>query len=149
MTAIAEIRRARIGPTRARPGQQWTGIIETGPTYRRRDTAASGLAPEYAGGVAVDLVEQGVDAVRRREQVVDVESEVAVAPVQGPGLAGGGVAQARDREAGPFRPGVLAPGSAPLDDREVSRGDLALDADLVAGVFGHPHGAPLLHSCDV
>jgi len=41
------------------------------------------------------------------------------------------------------------PGSAPLDDREVSRGDLALDADLVAGVFGHPRGAPLLHSSDL
>ena len=29
-----------------------------------------------------------------------------------------------------------------MDDREVSCGDLALDADLVAGVFGHPRGAP-------
>jgi hypothetical protein len=64
-------------------------------------------------------------------------------------LVGSGVAQARDREAGPFWPGVLVPGSAPLDDREVSRGDLALDADLVAGVLGHPRGAPPLHSCDV
>ncbi len=107
------------------------------------------LAPEDARGVTVDLIEQVVGAVRRREQVVDVESDVTVAPVQGPGLVGGGVAQARDREGGPFRPGVPGPGSAPLDDREVSRGDLALDADLVGGVSGHPRGAPPLHSCDV
>jgi hypothetical protein len=38
---------------------------------------------------------------------------------------------------------------APLDDREVSWGDLAYDADLMAGVLGHPHGAPPLHSCDI
>jgi hypothetical protein len=28
-------------------------------------------------------------------------------------------------------------------------GDLALDAVLVAGVFGHPRGVPPLHSCDI
>lgn len=59
------------------------------------------------------------------------------------------VAQAGDRKAGPFRPEVCALGGAPLDDGEVSGGDLALDADLVAGVFGHPRCAPPLHSCDV
>jgi hypothetical protein len=32
-----------------------------------------------------------------------VEAQVAVAPVKGPGFGGGGVAQPRDREAGPFR----------------------------------------------
>jgi hypothetical protein len=31
----------------------------------------------------------------------------------------------------------------------VLRGNLALDADLVAGVVGHPRGAPALHLCDV
>ncbi len=108
-----------------------------------------GLAPEDAGWVAVDLAGQVVDAVRGYKQVVDMESEVAVAPVQGPGLVGGGVAQARDRKAGPFRPGVLVPGSVPLDDRDVPWGDLALDADLVAGVLGNPRGAPSLDPCDV
>ena len=52
-------------------------------------------------------------------------------------------------KAGPFRSEVLPQGDAPFDDREVSCGDLALDADLVAGVFGHPRGAPSPHSCDV
>jgi len=78
-----------------------------------------------------------------------VEAKVAVAPVQGPGLVGGGVTQAGDRKGGPFGPEVLAPGGTPLDDREVSWGDLAFDADLVAGVLGHPHSAPPLHSCHV
>ena len=81
--------------------------------------------------------------------VVDVEAEVAVAPVEGPRLFGDGVSQPGDREAGPLRAEVLAPGSAPLDDGEVSRGDLTFDADLVAGVLGHSSGAPALHSCDV
>jgi hypothetical protein len=31
----------------------------------------------------------------------------------------------------------------------VSGGELALDADLVAGVLGDPRGAPSLHSCNV
>jgi len=35
--------------------------------------------------------------------------------------------------------------SAPLDDGEVARDDLAFDADLVASVLGHPSGAPALH----
>ena len=78
-----------------------------------------------------------------------MEAEIAVAPVQGPRLVGGGVAQAGDRKAGPFRPEVLAPGGAPFDDGEVSWGDFALDADLVTGVFGHPRGGPPLHSCDI
>ncbi len=42
----------------------------------RRLAGCLGLAPKDAGGVAVDLVEQVVDVVRRCEQVVDVESEL-------------------------------------------------------------------------
>ena len=126
------------GDASAAPEQACRGRLSRG-----RATAVGWLesAPEDAGGVAVDFVEQVADAVRRFERLVDVESEVAVAPVQGPGLVGGGVAQARDREAGPFRPEVRAPGSAPFDDREVTEGDLAFDADVVAGVLGHPPGA--------
>lgn len=59
------------------------------------------------------------------------------------------VTQPSDREGGPFGPEVVAPGCAPLDDGEVSRGDLAFDADLVARVLGHPSGAPALYSCNV
>ena len=50
----------------------------------RRLAAAWGLAPEDAGGVAVELGEQVLDSVRRCVWVVDVEAEVAVAPVEGP-----------------------------------------------------------------
>lgn len=78
-----------------------------------------------------------------------MEAEIAVAPVQGPRFVGGGVAQAGDREAGPFRPEVLAPRGTALDDREVSWGGFAVDADLVAGVLGHPRKAPPPHPCDV
>ena len=48
-----------------------------------------------------------------------------------------------------MRPEVLTPGGALLDDREVSWGDLAFDADLMECVLGHAHGAPALHSCDI
>jgi hypothetical protein len=44
---------------------------------------------------------------------------------------------------------VIGTRNAPLDDGEVPCGELTLDADLVAGVFGHPRGAPALNSCDV
>ena len=50
---------------------------------------------------------------------------------------------------GPSRLSPEDAGDAPLDDGEVVCGDLALGADLVAGSFGHPRGAPALHSCDV
>jgi hypothetical protein len=78
-----------------------------------------------------------------------MEAKVAVAPVQRPGVVGGCVAQPGDWEAGPFRPVVLRPWRAPLEDRQVPRSELALDADPVAGVLGYPCGAPPLYSCDV
>ena len=114
-----------------------------------RSRRALGLSPEDAGGVAVDLGEEVFDLVRGTQWLVEVEAKIAVAPVQGPRLVGGDVAQTGDRKARPFRPEVLAPGGAPLDDGEVSRGHLAFDAHLVAGVLGHPHGTPPLHACDV
>ncbi len=78
-----------------------------------------------------------------------MEPEVAVAPVERPRRVRDGVAEAGDREAGPVPAEVLTLWSAPLDDREVSRGDLAFHDDLVAGAPGHPNGAPALYSCDV
>jgi hypothetical protein len=56
--------------------------------------------------------------------------------------------QAGGREAGPFRPEVLAPGRGARRSSGAV-GDLAFDADPVAGVLGHPRGALPLHSCDV
>ena len=85
----------------------------------------------------------------RGKWLVAVEAKVAVAPVQSPRLFGGGVTQTGDRKGGPFRPEVSTPGGTPLDDGEVSWGELAFDADLVAGVRGHPRSAPPLHSCDI
>ena len=87
--------------------------------------------------------------MRGSQWLAGVEAKISVAPVQGPSLVSGGVAQSGDQKARPFWPEVLTPGGAPLDDREMSWGDLAFDTDLVAGMLGHPHGAPPLHLCDV
>src|SRR3954470_1072590 len=106
-------------------------------------------APEDAGGVALDFCEEVFDAVRRSNEVVEVEAQVAVSPVQGPRLAGGGVAKSGDGEAGPLRSEVLPPGLASFDDRQMARLDKTLDANLVAGMLGHSVGAPPLYSCDV
>ena len=94
-------------------------------------------------------VEEGFDSMRGSQWLAGVEAKISVAPVQGPSLVSGGVAQSGDRKARPFWPEVLTPGGAPLDDREMSWGDLAFDTDLVAGMLGHPHGAPPLHLCDI
>ena len=59
------------------------------------------------------------------------------------------VAQAGDGEAAPLRPKVLAPGRSPLDDRQVSWCDFALDANLVQCVLQHPPSAPPLYPRDV
>jgi len=39
------------------------------------------LSPEGGGGVALDLLEEVVDVRRRRELIIPVETQVAVAPV--------------------------------------------------------------------
>ena len=128
-----------------RDGLKWPHRSGRGAVCRR----SWRLAPEDAGGVAVEL----------GEQVVRLGSTVRVGRRCGSG--GCGRASTRSKtcrwrcsaggrsESWSIRPEVLAPGSAPLDDGEVSWGDLALDSDLVAGVLGHPCGAPPLHSCDV
>jgi hypothetical protein len=54
-------------------------------------------------------VQQVVVSYATGQLVVEEEGKVAVAPVQRPGLAGGDVAQPRDRKADPIRPGPLAP----------------------------------------
>src|SRR3954453_13682256 len=81
------------------------GFQGFGPSARlaRGPGRGSRSAPEDAGGVAIDFCEEVFDAVRRSNEVVEVEAQVAVSPVQGPRLAGGGVAKSGDGEAGPLR----------------------------------------------
>jgi len=64
-----------------------------GPAWAvaRRLLAAVWVGPADVGRVSVDLAEQVIGSARWCEQVVEVESQVAVAPVRGPGLVRGRV----------------------------------------------------------
>ena len=68
-----------------------------------------GLPPEDAGRVALDFVNEFFDAGCRLDEVVLVELQVAVAPVQRPLIADLRIAEAADREPGPLRAEVLPP----------------------------------------
>ena len=83
------------------------------------------------------------------EWLVAVVFEVLVAPVEGPQTGGPGVVQAGDREAGPVGSEILAPRRSAFADGQMSWGDVAFDADLVADVFGDLVGAPALDAGDV
>src|SRR5664279_3458008 len=102
-------------------------------------------APEDASRVAVNFGQQLVDVRGRCNEVVLLEAQVAVAPVQRPRASGLRIAQSRDREAGPLGAQVFTPGSAPLDDGQVSWLDLAFDANLMTGVFGNTLATPALN----
>ena len=57
--------------------------------------------------------------------------------------------QAADRKASPVGSGVPAPRRPAFADGQMSWGDVAFDADLVADVFGDLVGAPALDAGDV
>ena len=57
--------------------------------------------------------------------------------------------QPGDRESGPVGAEVLAPGRSAFANGEMSWGDVAFDADLVANVVGDLTGAPAVHAGDV
>jgi hypothetical protein len=57
--------------------------------------------------------------------------------------------QPRDRESGPVGPKVLAPGRSAFTIGQMSWGDVAFDAYLVANVLGDLAGAPALYAGDV
>lgn len=106
-------------------------------------------APEDSGRVPVHLAKKFLDTLRRRDAVVEMEAEVTIAPVQRPHLVLDGVKQTGNRETGSLRPKILAPRCAALNDRQVSGSDLALNADLVAGVLWHSLVTPAVHPYDV
>jgi len=107
------------------------------------------LSPEDRGGVAVDLRQEVVEVGGWFELVVAVEAEIAVTPVQRPHPGGLRVAEPGDGEPCPFRAGVLAPGRAALDDRQLPGPDVALDVDLVPDVLGDALFAPAADPGDV
>ena len=58
--------------------------------------------------------------------------------------------QPGDRESGPVGADVLAPGRSTFTQiGQMSWGDVAFDADLVANVVGDLTGAPAVHAGDV
>src|SRR5271155_1767450 len=57
--------------------------------------------------------------------------------------------QPGDRESGAVGAEVLAPGRSAFANGQMSWGDVAFDADLVANVLGDLAGAPALHAGDV
>ena len=74
---------------------------------------------------------------------------VAIAPVERPLATGGGPAQARNPQLGPFGPEVLAPRRAPLDDRDRAVIDDSLDPHLVDRMRRHALLAVVADRCDV
>ena len=92
-------------------------------------------APEDAGGVAVDLVEEVLGIGGATGHVVLVEREVPVSPVDRPSVAGVRVVQLRDREPCPVWSVLGPPWWTALQDRDGSIGDVHLEADLVASRF--------------
>lgn len=117
----------------------------------RRVGAAFGSrsAPEDGRRIQLNLGKKVIDTGRRSDAAVDVEAQVAVAPVQRPRLTGLGLAQPRDREGCPLVPVTLAPWRAPLNDGEEPRRHIAVDANLTTRPLGHAPGAPALYACDV
>lgn len=95
------------------------------------------LAPEDEGRVAIDLGEQVRDVRRGRDQLILVELRVAVGPVQGPLVAGLGVAQTRHRGTDPVGTQLRFPRRTTLEDREGAVADVEFDADLVLVLLGH------------
>ena len=90
--------------------------------------------------MAVDVVEQALDVLRRALAGVLVELHVPVAPVEAPLSGRLGVAQARDREARPVS--LPVPRRSRLDDRHVPVSDLRFYSHLLPQVLGHALTAP-------
>src|SRR6266508_961668 len=95
----------------------------------------AGSAPEGAGGVAIDLGQQVVQARRGVQVWVGEPAAVAVGPVQRPAAVV--IAKLCDLPPAPFGSEVVAPGRPPLDDRDGRAADDGLQPDLVAGVRRH------------
>ena len=57
--------------------------------------------------------------------------------------------QSGDRESGPVRAEVFAPGWPAFADGQIPWGDVTFDADLVANVFRDLDRAPALHAGNV
>src|SRR6266498_1662787 len=106
-----------------------------------------GSAPEGAGGVAIDLGEEVVQARRGFQGWVAEPAAVAIGPVQGPAAVV--VAKLCDLQPTPLRSEVLAPGRPPLDDCDGRATDDGLEVDLLAGVRRHASLAVAADAGDV
>src|SRR5271166_1241895 len=149
--------RRRDGDLRGRPNRPGPSRAERrleidlalNRSAHRLGQVSRSLAPEDGVGSFVEVVEQVLDLWAGVERVVAVVFQVPVAPVQRPLSGGLGVVQPGDRESGPVGPEVIAPGRSAFADGQMSWGDVAFDADLVANVLGDLAGAPALHAGDV
>lgn len=93
-------------------------------------------APEDCSWIAVDLGEEAPYVSAGTDQVVLMETEVPVTPVQGPLIAGLGVAETCDREPRPLRSETVPPRRTAFEDRQGSIGHVQLEPNLVTDMFG-------------
>jgi hypothetical protein len=93
-----------------------------------------GLSP---GGVAVDLVEEVLNVGAGIGQVVLVELEVPVSPVQRPLAAGTSCSGAARSAPGPGRSVLGLPWRTAFQARDGTIGDVELEADLISDMLRH------------
>ena len=131
-------RHRRAGRTRhAQPGSI--------PAEAQAGFRAWSLSPEDRGWVTADFPQQVIDMWRGRDLFVEVEPEVAIAPVQRPAPGRFDVPEPRDRQPRPLRACVLAPGRPAFHDRQMPQPYVTLNSDLIAGMLRHALFAPAPH----
>lgn len=110
-----------------------------GPRFRRMSSDPRLLrsAPEDCCWIAVDLGEEAPNVSARTDQVVLMKPEVPVTPVQGPLIAGLGVAETCDREPRPLRSETVPPRRTAFENRQGSIGHVQLEPNLVTDMFGN------------
>jgi len=109
----------------------------------------SQLPPEDGRRIAVHFSEEPTDIPRRFDPLVEMESKVAIPPVQGPLLPSFREVKPGDWEPSPFRTDVRSPRRVALKDCEMAIGCIALDPELVCQVIRDSVPTPLLDASDI
>ena len=101
------------------------------------------VSPEDPGAVELDLLDELIEVWGRSGEVVFVELQVPVAPVERPLRAGLRVTEAADREPSPLGTNALSPRRSTLEDGDRAVGDVDLVADLVTRSRRHLGVSPV------